>query len=952
MFSSSNSKDNKMISKNHKCLEIAPFCGFNFKRGFTLIELLAALVILSIMALIVYPTIGRMIINHKTKAYEQQIDIVKKAAANWLTTNEDKLKDNSYALSINTLLSSGLIEEDELINPIDNELIDGCVLITWRKGIKQYDYNYVTSCDDFVIPKLLSLKASSKENEYGWRNKDFYISLNGSDLENYYYCIDNNKCEPNIMVADINETIAFNEEGIKYVCAYGMNKSGETESICEKYKLDKTNPIIGTITFEGTTGLDNWYISDVVVDITESIDNLSGIDSNVLSPSETLITKDTKGTTYTLTAKDKAGNISSVSYDVKVDKTKPIVGELVVNGTKGKNDWWISDLTFGVKEGTDDISGHLTTTSSITSLTKETKGITVTVTTMNKAGSVSKKDYIVKMDKTVPTAGTLVINGTKGSNDWYTSDLTFKVNNGSDNISGHSKTTSTHSELKTETKGITVVVTTENMAGLTSTREYPIKMDKSAPIVGELVVASGTLGENNWYTSDITFKVNNGSDDISDHVSTISSIYSITSDTDNTKVTVTTKNGAGLISTKDYYFKLDKTAPTCTLAVNTNGISFSNKSSDVTNSGISTSTSVSYGSQTASLSNNTFYGYLKDRAGNFGKCSVNVTSTSIAYDKITTTCNESSVNNPISYYTKTTYYCNRTQTDTNYSCSSGTYPNDGGNSCYTYTSGSSYNGCSSGSYSGGTCYKYDQISCSSGWSSTKTTSAKYTCSKSATLCSATTERACKNSGCYWLAGGFNGNGCYANSSYTTKYKCSSGTLSGKKCYLYNQISCSSGWSSTKTTSEKYKCSKTADACATGWTACTWCTSSKCKKVSATVTKTPVYSYSFDSGNSSYNLTSCSSNNFTCNSSNYGSTKTSCTLSKTEDNYTYTYSTSSSTQKSLSSCQASTGYSSCSGSYSSSQSSMKGKVNISCKTNGYTCSSGYTKLNDSYCYKLG
>ena len=163
MFSSSNSKDNKMISKNHKCLEIAPFCGFNFKRGFTLIELLAALVILSIMALIVYPTIGRMIINHKTKAYEQQIDIVKKAAANWLTTNEDKLKDNSYALSINTLLSSGLVEEDELINPIDNELIDGCVLITWRKGIKQYDYNYVTSCDDFVIPKLLSLKASSKE---------------------------------------------------------------------------------------------------------------------------------------------------------------------------------------------------------------------------------------------------------------------------------------------------------------------------------------------------------------------------------------------------------------------------------------------------------------------------------------------------------------------------------------------------------------------------------------------------------------------------------------------------------------------------------------------------------------------------------------------------------------------------------------------------------------------
>lgn len=213
----------------------------------------------------------------------------------------------------------------------------------------------------------------------------------------------------------------------------------------------------------------------------------------------------------------------------------------------------------------------------------------------------------------------------------------------------------------------------------------------------------------------------------------------------------------------------------------------------------------------------------------------------------------------------------------------------------------------------------------------------------------TSSKTCNNvTGCNWT-----NNTCHASTASGGTSNCSGfgGTVSNKVCYKYNATSCPTGWSKTQTTAKSYTCTKSADACASGWTVCTWCTSSKCKKVSATVTKTPVYSYSFDSGNSSYNLTSCSSNNFTCNSSNYGSTKTSCTLSKTEDNYTYTYSTSSSTQKSLSSCQASTGYSSCSGSYSSSQSSMKGKVNISCKINGYTCSSGYTKLNDSYCYKL-
>ena len=117
MFGSSNTKDNKMISKNHKCL----FCGFNFKMGFTLIELLATLVVLAIIALIVYPTIGKLLANNKTKAYEKQLDVIEVAASNWLIENEGKLKDNAYALPINDIVGSGFIEENELINPINNE---------------------------------------------------------------------------------------------------------------------------------------------------------------------------------------------------------------------------------------------------------------------------------------------------------------------------------------------------------------------------------------------------------------------------------------------------------------------------------------------------------------------------------------------------------------------------------------------------------------------------------------------------------------------------------------------------------------------------------------------------------------------------------------------------------------------------------------------------------------
>ena len=110
--------------------------------GFTLIEMIGVIIVLSIIALIVYPTIGKIITTNKTKAYEKQIEVIEDAASNWLIENEGKLRDNAYALPINDIVSSGFVEENELINPINNEPLTGCVFITWRKNIKQYEYNY------------------------------------------------------------------------------------------------------------------------------------------------------------------------------------------------------------------------------------------------------------------------------------------------------------------------------------------------------------------------------------------------------------------------------------------------------------------------------------------------------------------------------------------------------------------------------------------------------------------------------------------------------------------------------------------------------------------------------------------------------------------------------------------------------------------------------------------
>ena len=627
------------------------------KNGFTLIEIIGIIILLGVIGLLVYPTIMRIIGDSKEDLYKKNVSEIERLAANWASLNESKLPtmdEMGYYIKIEVLKNEGFIEED-IINPKTEEPMLGCVGITYDKPKDKYTYKYYDDCSSFVKPTLSKFNASIAENEYGWRNKDFYVTLESEYLDYYDYCIGDNKCEPNIRMNNASEKILINQEGIKYVCAKGTNKVGITAIECMLYRLDKTKPNVGKIIFSGTTGLDNWFVSDVAVTTTKSTDNLSGIASNTLSPNVTKITVDTKGTTYTLTARDLAGNESSASYAVKVDKTKPIAGVLAINGTLGDNGWYKSNVSFTAANGSDATSGHNKTTINISSITSDTKGTKVIVTTMDNAGNKQTSEQIVKVDKTAPIPGTLVINGKKGFGEWYLSDVTFKVKNGSDSTSGHSNTTSTHTGVAGNTDGTEVMVTTKDVAGNTATRKYIIRIDKNEPTAGTLII-NGTLGNNgwyisnvklsasdvagvtstlniteitsdtkgtevtmtstnnktgavkvtkhnvkvdktkptvgglvihgtkgngDWYKSDLTFSVTNGSDNTSGHLNTSSNLTSLTTDTKGTTVTITTKDMAGNTSTKNYTVKMDKTAPKIEMVNPTNG-NWTNKNIQIT----------------------------------------------------------------------------------------------------------------------------------------------------------------------------------------------------------------------------------------------------------------------------------------------------------------------------------------------------------------------------------
>ena len=303
--------------------------------------------------------------------------------------------------------------------------------------------------------------------------------------------------------------------------------------------------------------------------------------------------------------------------------------------------------------------------------------------------------------------------------------------------------------------------------------------------------------------------------------------------------------------------KIDKTSPTCKLKINGSNVVFDTKSDNskyVADSsisyGLSNSNSATYNSTSSlALGVKTYYGFVKDSAGNTGSCSLDVKNTTIT--QTTKKCNRSH-----NGYTKTTKKCNSSfngYTKTSKTCNSSTSP-----------------------YYSGLCNCVKKDGGSMQYSVTNTTYSS---------CSAY---------CISIRG----------------YDAGSGRLAHPVTY---------SWGGTSTT---YPQTCTANNIS--------CGSSTVGKSNVTCTSRG-YSYSWG-GESSSTVSSCSSNNISCNSSHSGQTYVGCT----DKGYSYSFGSSSSST--VTSCTENT---------FSCNSTNYNKTYTGC---AYNCASGYTKHNNSYCYK--
>ena len=160
-----------------------------FKKGFTLVELLAIIVILAVIALIATPIVKDSIANSKEQALKETINSIERAAYNYGYQNDIGYDTNYKKLTLDELISKGFLKGD-IINPVTNEKMNGCVLYRWNETNNQYEFKYNEECKipaNFIATLLQQyqegattglVKDATNENLYYYTGTNEQVSNN------------------------------------------------------------------------------------------------------------------------------------------------------------------------------------------------------------------------------------------------------------------------------------------------------------------------------------------------------------------------------------------------------------------------------------------------------------------------------------------------------------------------------------------------------------------------------------------------------------------------------------------------------------------------------------------------------------------------------------------------------------------------------------------------------
>ena len=426
-------------------------------------------------------------------------------------------------------------------------------------------------------------------------------------------------------------------------------------------RVDKTAPTCEiTVDASSKKGNNNWYIGNVKL-LLSTNDNLSGVSEYGIttnntpeynSSKTTTLTNDTdnNGITYYGYVKDKAGNTGSCQITVKRLTQTPSC-TLASSGTVGNNGWYRSNVNIKMTSNSSYVTNKNVnnTNRDNYTLTSDTKGTTIKGTVTNDAGLTGNCSISVKRDTEAPSCN-VNASGTMGQNNWYTSNVSMSLS-ATDSTSGvasyglnaNSKSYNSRNSqsLTWDTSGITYYGIVSDNAGNQRDCSKWVKRLATAPSCN--LQASGTVGNNGWYRSNVNIKMTSNSSYVTNKNvnNTNRDNYTLTSDTKGTTIKGTVTNEAGLTGNCSISVKKDTEAPSCNVNASgtkgwnnwyTSNVSMSLSATDATSGVMKYGLNANGTSYNNSNNQNltwdtdgiTYYGIVMDNAGNQRDCSSSV----------------------------------------------------------------------------------------------------------------------------------------------------------------------------------------------------------------------------------------------------------------------------------------------------------------------------------------
>ena len=343
------------------------------KNGFTLVELLVVIMIIGIVLGISIPAVVNLQKSQNAKKFDYFTTVVKEATDLYVEQYGKSFDEteNCFDIPYDSLVEEELIQESD-ITCLSSEGQQGIVQATRIPGTNNFTYEYFLTCKDQSTGEI------------------------------------------------------FHESGIAPTGCKGVNGNFVVN-------IDSAVKVVDGVTSDYT--FDTWTRGKVIVTVTSvnpyfyDIDHyeysLDGSSYIRMTGNQATFESSMNKKVY-FRAVDTNDNISSDTIAViKIDNDKP-TATLTLNGTKGNNDWYVSDVT-GTCTNQSDGSGSGVSSCTVNpeSYTASNSSATFTLTIQDYAGNTNTTSQTIKIDKDKPVMDRVDL--TKNSGGSYSSGSTSDV---------------------------------------------------------------------------------------------------------------------------------------------------------------------------------------------------------------------------------------------------------------------------------------------------------------------------------------------------------------------------------------------------------------------------------------------------------------------------------------------------------------------------------------------